>query len=83
MAKTIEEICKDLREWQEENPKERGVLLIAALEDRNIMAAVRRPKQKVINNIASALVKNMHVAEAISHAFKIALEYTNEKEEDN
>lgn len=82
MAKTIEEILKDLQEWKEESPRS-AVLLIAGLEDGSIIATVRGSKLDVINNIASAVVKNMCIAEAISQAFRIALEYANEEAEDN
>lgn len=83
MAKTIEEISKELSEWQKENPGVRSVLMIAGYEEDNIRTTVGGPKQELVGNIATELVKNRIVIEAISKAIGIALEYANEKEEDN
>lgn len=82
-ARELKEIIAELKEWQKENPKERSVLLIAGLEEDNIMTTIGGPKQDIVENIASELVKNRVVTEAISQAIRIALEYANEKEEDN
>ena len=83
MARELKEIIAELREWQKENPKERSILLIAGLEEDNIMSTIGGPKHDVVGNIASELVKNRVVTEVISQAIRIALEYANEKEEDN
>lgn len=83
MARELKEIIAELKEWQKKNPKERSILLIAGLEEDNIMSLIRGPKQDVVENIASELVKNRVVTEVISQAIRIALEYANEKEEDN
>ena len=82
MARELKEIIAELKEWQKENPKERSILLIAGLEEDNIMSLIGGPKQDVVENIASEFVKNRFVNEAISQAIRIALEYANEKEEE-
>ena len=81
MARELKEIIAELKEWREANPKERSILLIAGLEEDNIMSTIGGPKQDVVGNIASELIKNRVVTETISQAIRIALEYANEKEE--
>lgn len=83
MARELKEIIAELKEWQKKNPKERSILLIAGLEEDNIKSLIGGPKQDIVENIASELVKNRVVTEVISQAIRIALEYANEKEEDN
>ena len=82
MARELKEIIAELKEWQKENPKERSILLIAGFEEDNITSLIGGPKQDVVGNIASELIKNRVVTEAISQAISIALEYANEKEEE-
>lgn len=79
MARELEEINAELKEWQKENPKERSVLLIAGLEEDKIWSTIGGPKQEIVENIASELIKNRVVTEVISQAIRIALEYANEK----
>ena len=83
MARELKEIIAELKEWQKENPKERSILLIAGLEEDNITSTIGGPKQEIVENIASELIKNRVVTEVISQAIRIALEYANEKEENN
>lgn len=83
MARELKEIIAELKEWQKESPKERSILLIAGFEEDNIKSLIGGPKQDVVGNIASELIKNRVVTEAISQAIRIALEWANEKEEDN
>lgn len=83
MAKTIEEISDALKEWQKENPKERSFLLIAGYEEDNILSAITGFKQEIVGNIATKLVQERDVTEIISQAIRIALEYANEKVENN
>ena len=83
MARELKEIIAELKEWLKENPKERSILLIARLEEDNIMSIIGGLKQDVVENVASELIKNRVVTEIISQAIRIALEYANEKEEDN
>lgn len=82
MARELKEIIAELKEWGEANPKERSILLIAGFEEDNIASLIRGPKQDVVGNIASELIKNRVVTETISQAIRIALEYANEKEEE-
>ena len=82
MARELKEIIAELKEWQKENPKERSILLIAGFEEDNITSLIGGPKQDVVGNIASELIKNRVVTKAISQAISIALEYANEKEEE-
>ena len=56
---------------------------IAGLEEDNIMSIIGGPKQDVVGNIASELIKNRVVTETISQAIRIAFEYANEKIENN
>lgn len=83
MAKTIEEINDALKEWQKENPKERSFLLIAGDEEDNVLSAIAGLKQEIVGNIATKLVQERDVTEIISQAIRIALEYANEKVENN
>ena len=80
MARELIEIIAELREWQKENPKERSILLIAGLEEDIITSLIVGPKQDVVGNIASELIKNRVVTEAISQAIRIALECAIEKD---
>ena len=81
MARELKEIIAELKEWQKENPKERSILQIAGFEEDNIAFLIGGPKQDVVENHASELIKNRVVTEVISQAIRIALEYANEKEE--
>ncbi|MBO5172060.1 MAG: hypothetical protein J6B83_03285 [Bacteroidaceae bacterium] len=81
MAKSIEGICKDIREWRNKNPEARSVLLIAGYEEDNIRSLIGGPKQELVENIATELVKNRNINEITSQAIRIALEYANEKVE--
>lgn len=82
MARELKEIIAELKEWQKENPKERSILLIAGLEEDNIISTIVGSKQDIVGNIASELIINRVVTETISQAIRIALEYANEKEEE-
>lgn len=83
MARELKKIVAELREWQKENPEVRSVLLIAGYEGGNIQSTIRGPKLEIVENIATELVKNRVLTEAISQAIRIVLEYANEKIEDN
>lgn len=83
MAKTIKEIYDALKEWQKENPKKRSFLLIAGYEEDNILSAITGLKQEIVGNIATKLVQERDVTEIINQAIRIALEYANEKVENN
>ena len=67
----------------EGEPQGAHVLLIAGLEEDNIKSIIGGPNQEIVENIASELIKNRVVTEVISQAIRIALEYANEKEENN
>ena len=83
MAKTIEEINDALKEWQKKNPKERSFLLITGDEEDNVLSAITGLEQKIVENIATKLVRERDFTKIISQAIRIALEYANEKVENN
>lgn len=82
MAKTIEEICEDIAEWQKKNHKERSVLLIAGYENKNIQINIKGVKGEVLTCVASAIADSTEIKKLISSALYFANCNTQE-EEDN
>lgn len=72
MAKTIEEILKDLKEWQKENQKERSVLLIAGNEDKNFQVNIKGNKGEVLTCVASAIANSIETRKLIHSAVYLA-----------
>ena len=84
MAKTLDEVSKDLYEWQKENPKKRCVLLIARDEDNNIQIEIQGNKVETITCVASAIESIPKVEDLVTEAMNLANRYRREqKTEDN
>lgn len=86
MAKTIEEILKELDEWVDENQAERSVMAIVG-ENKETTAVITRGRRvKVLTCMASAINGCPEIEEAMTIAMDIAKEHRKEKqqkEEDN
>ena len=86
MAKTIEEILKELDEWVDENQAERSVMAIVG-ENKETTAVITRGRRvKVLTCMASAINGCHEIEEAMTIAMDIAKEHRKEKqqkEEDN
>ena len=78
MAKAIEEICKDLAEWQKENQKERNVLLIAGYKN-NIQINING--SKVPTCVALAIANSIETRKLIQSAVYLAGGNPEEEEE--
>lgn len=75
MAKTIEEICKDLTEWQKENSEERSVLLIVGYKN-NIQIDIKG--SKVLTCVASAIANSIETRKLIHSAVYLAAGHEEE-----
>ena len=84
MAKTIEEIFKELNDWQEENP-ERSVMIIAGTEEEDIFVKQKGKKSEVLTCVASAMENSPEVEEQITKALDTLKKYRKDKQktEDN
>ena len=69
MGKTIEEISKDLQEWQKENQKERNALLIVGYKN-NIQIDIKG--SKVLTCVASAIANSIETRKLIHSAVYLA-----------
>lgn len=58
MAKTIEEIFKEFKVWQEENPKARSFMAIVADEKGEIRISRKGKKSEVVASVASAIANS-------------------------
>lgn len=76
MAKTIEEICKDLAEWQKENQKERNILLIAGHKN-NIQINING--SKVLACVASSIESIPKVEDLVTEAMDLVNRYRREQ----
>lgn len=65
MAKTIEEIFRELKVWQEENPKARNFMAIVADEKGEIRISSKGKKREVVANVASAIANSPVTIEQI------------------
>ena len=55
MARELNEIIAELEEWQNENPKERCLLLIARLKEAQIHTNIKGNKGEVLTCVASVI----------------------------
>lgn len=58
MAKTIEEIYKELTEWQKEDPKARSFMAIVEDEKGEIRISRKGKKSEVVASVASAIANS-------------------------
>lgn len=79
MAKTIEEILKELDEWVDENP-ERSVMLITGNEEEDIYVKQKGTKAEVVTCMASAIESNPKVEEITTAAMDIVKKYRRDKQ---
>lgn len=82
MAKTIEEILKDLQEWQEENQKERCVLLIAGYENEDISLKAQGNKANILTCVASAMADSDDFRNLIISTLEHLIKYESQEEEE-
>lgn len=82
MAKTIKEIYKDLKEWQNENPEERSIIAIVGYEGEKISLAIEGKEERLVESVATELIKVKELSYIITESIRMALRYENE-EEDN
>lgn len=80
MAKTIEEIYKELTEWQKENPRERSIVAIAGYEDMNIMVKSMGDTNEIVTCVASAMKNSSEVEEQITKAQDILKKYRKDEQ---
>lgn len=80
MAKTIEEIYKELTEWQKENPRERSIVAIAGYEDMNIMVKSMGDTNEIVTCVASAMENSSEVEEQITKAQDILKKYRKDEQ---
>lgn len=86
MAKTIEEILKELDEWVDEIPEERSVMVIAGKEAGDVTVRAKGMNGEVVTCLATAIETCPEVEEDVTKAMDIVKEYRKEKkqqEEDN
>ena len=81
MAKTIKEIYKDLKEWQEENPEERSIVAIAGYEGEKITMTIGGQKQRLVESVATEIIRNNNVSDIISESLKTVLRYAHESKD--
>lgn len=80
MAKTIEEIVKELNEWVNENSAERSVMLIAGDEEGNIHVTQMGKKREVATCVASVIESYPDVENLITKSLDIVKEYRKDKQ---
>lgn len=75
MAKTLEEIIKELNEWADENSAERSVMLITGDEEEDIHVTQKGKKSEVVTCVASAMEYLPEVENLITKSLDIITEY--------
>ena len=79
MARELKEIIAELEEWQEENPKERCLLLIAGFEEAKIHTNVKGNKGEVLAYVASSIEANPKVKDLVTEAMDLVNRYRREQ----
>ena len=84
MARELKEITAELKEWQEENPKERCLLFIAGFEEPKLHTNIKGNKGDVLTCLASAIESIPKVEDLVTEAMDLVNRYRREqKTEDN
>ncbi len=79
MAKTIEEICKDINEWQKENPNERSAFFILGHENNDILIKTIGSKCDVVTCVASSIADCAEIRELITLALELGNKHKKEE----
>lgn len=79
MAKTIEEILKELDEWVGENP-ERSVILIAGNEEANVIIKQRGMEAEILICVMSAIESDSKVEKIITDSMDVVKKYRRDKQ---